>query len=128
MRLTIEVRSGVLYAAAAGLMTAREIAAIRGAIAARASGLGAAVLDFRRCAVAITPAEIEQLFQSTPRWAGSLAAAWVLPDAEVAASWRRLATRFALAGVLRFATHQVADAQRWALDQATRAGRRQALQ
>ena len=124
--LSGETRDGVLYARAAGLVTAQGIGAIRDRLAPALVDLSVVCLDYSRAALAVTEAGLDALFRAARPGPSALVMAWVVPDAETADVWRRQAARFALAGVARFATHRADEAQAWVRDQARRAAQRRA--
>ena len=125
--LSRETRDGVLYASVVGLVMATDIAAIRAQIASAITGAPVVCIDYSRAVLAITSSGLDALFLAAPPGPSALVMAWVVPDVETAALWRQQATRFALAGVRRFATHRIEEAQQWVCDQARRAALRQVL-
>lgn len=122
-----ETRDNVLYATVTGLVTVEQVMAIRTRLAPAIRESQAVLLDYRRSLLAVTDAGLDALFRAAPLGPSALAMAWVVPDASTAEVWERQATRFALAGVIRFATHRIEEAQEWVRDQARRAALRQEL-
>ena len=117
--LTLETRNRVLYAQVRGLVTVdvEKMVCARLGLSMRDSL--AVCLDYSRTALAITGAGLEALFNARSQAPILQIVAWVVPDAQTASVWRQQqATRFALAGVSRFATHRIDEAQEWVRDQA----------
>jgi len=106
----------VLLVRVRGVVTLTSIRAVRSAISDRTEGVSAAVLDYSKAAVAITEDDLRAL--SPPPAHDDVPAAWVVPTAEIAESWRRQALRFALCGLRRFVCCDPDEAVRWARQQA----------
>ena len=116
--LSLETRDQVLYAQVRGLVTVdvEKMVCARLGLSMRDSL--AVCLDYSRTALAITGAGLEALFNARSQAPIMQIVAWVVPDAGTAVVWRQQATRFALAGVIRFATHRIDEAQEWVRNQA----------
>lgn len=112
--LSLETQGGVLYAQASGLVTmAGEFEICRRVEQAMGESL-AACLDYSRTLLAITEDGLVRLFRTPSQGKQVLFMAWVLPDEPTAELWRGQAQRFALVGLRRFATTDLAEARAWA--------------
>ena len=118
--LTMEARDGVLFAQVKGLVTVTEEPEICRRLALALSDLDAVCLDYSRTVLAITHAGLEVLFNERSQVPTVRNMAWVMPDVETADRWRWQATRFAMAGLLRYETQRPDEAREWAIDQARR--------
>lgn len=119
VRLTVSHGDGVCYVSCVGLLTAGAIAGIRmWAVAAFPAGVGAVVMDYRRCVIAVTDAQLQALSGPGPAASPSVPLAWLVGDEATAELWRRQVLRLALRGQRRFATCQPEAALAWAEAQA----------
>ena len=109
---------GVLHVSVRGVVTLHGMATIRSELAAMMANHRSACVDYSRSLLAITDQDLDNLYRTAASAQSVLVMAWVVPDAQTAVLWRKQATRFALHGLSRFATHRPVEAQDWALDQA----------
>ena len=118
---------GVLHVSVRGLVTLNAMTTIRSRLAVLISGHRAACVDYSRSLLAITDQGLDELYRTAASRQSVQVMAWVVPDAETAVLWRKQATRFALHGLSRFATHRPVEARDWAQDQARTLPLHQAL-
>ena len=110
-----------------GVVTIDGMATIRARLAALMGLHLAACVDYSRALLAITTDGLDALYKAAPSRQSVPVMAWVVSDAKTAVVWRQQATRFALHGLSRFATHQPEEAREWAIEQAKTSPRRPVL-
>lgn len=120
VRMQTAAVGAVFVVACSGLITAGTVRDIRRWAASGApTDVGAVLMDYRSCAVAITEGELIDLAATQEPPSPSTPLAWLLRDEETAAVWRRQALRLALAsGQRRYASSVQAAAFAWATEQA----------
>lgn len=124
--LTVEIKNRVLYAAVIGLVTVDVIDDIRTDLVPSLGKVLAVCVDYSRALLTITRAGMDRLYLAARPGTNALIMSWVVPDEATAKIWRWQAARFSDAGVLRFVSTDLEEAQSWARDQARRALQHQA--
>ena len=120
-----EKKSGdVLRVAVFGVMTDSEIKAIRAKMVPLIANSNAVCVDFSKTVLAVSQRGFDALFAATMQNRGTPNMVWLVPDAKTAVAWRQEATRYALRGLNRFATHRPEEALEWAKAQARLVARR----
>ena len=113
-----ETKSGdVLRVSVFGIMTDSEIQAIRAKMIPLIATSNAVCIDFSKTVLAVSQRGFDALFAATMANQGTPNMVWLVPDAETAVAWRQEATRYALCGLNRFATHRPEEALEWAQGQ-----------
>lgn len=119
VRLSPQLVGRVLVVACCGLLTAQTIRGVRRWVGSDLPAeCGAVVMDYRRCAIAITECELEALASAKPPLSPPMPLAWVVGDPETAKPWNRQVLRLAFSGQRRFASCQFELAFSWATEQA----------
>lgn len=118
-RLKAVAVGAVFVVACTGLLTAQTVRNIRRWVVAETpTQVGAVLLDYRGCVVAMTDAELHDLATPTQPASPPIPLAWLVADEQTAELWRRQVLRLALTGQRRFVSCVPEAAFSWATEQA----------